>query len=199
MEFDKSLIEGVRALIFDCDNTLAHTAPVHFACLREVLASYGHVIEQSWYFERVGLSIEDLIRAIAVRDGSAPPWHKIASALPALYKGKVKGVREVEQVTSVVRYYQGQLPMAVASGAPASLVHATLSAIGLLDAFQAVVTIDDIGVGKPEPDLFIEAATRLGVETCHCLVFEDSREGFLAAQRAFMKVLDVATLCPPVS
>ncbi|MGU7771676.1 HAD family hydrolase [Burkholderia sp. MR1-5-21] len=199
MELDKSVVDGIDALIFDCDNTLAHTAPLHFACLREVLASHGHVIEEAWYAERVGLSGGDLMAAIALRDGKAPDWPAVASELPALYRRLIGGVDEVAHVTAVVRYYQGRLPMAVASGSTGSLVRATLGAIGLFDAFDAVVTLDDVGVGKPEPDLFVAAASRLEVEPARCLVFEDSQEGFEAARRAGMRVLDVATMSPPAS
>ena len=69
-----------------------------------------------------------------------------------------------------------------------------MDAAGLTPLFDTVVTIDDVAAAKPAPDLFLEAAHRLGVPADGCLVLEDSPQGLLAAQNAGMAVVDVNDL-----
>ena len=103
-------------------------------------------------------------------------------------------VREIELIAGVARRNQHHLPMAVASGGPAAIVVPSLKAAALLPLFDAIVTFDDVGRAKPEPDLFLEAARRLSVRPAGCLVFEDSREGIEAARRAGMRSIDVIAI-----
>ena len=71
------------------------------------------------------------------------------------------------------------------------MVEASLTAIGLIDLFDTIVTIEDTGVPKPAPDLFLLAARNLNIDPAACHVFEDSDEGIEAAHRAGMTVTDV--------
>jgi HAD superfamily hydrolase (TIGR01509 family) len=79
----------------------------------------------------------------------------------------------------------------VASGGIRRLVVKTVEALGLLSAFQAVCTAEDVEHGKPAPDLFLFAARQIGVPAGDCLVFEDSDLGLEAAQRAGMQGVDI--------
>jgi HAD superfamily hydrolase (TIGR01509 family) len=103
-------------------------------------------------------------------------------------------LREIAVVAEIARRNHGERPMAVASGGPAAIVEPSLKATGLASIFDTVVRFDDVGRAKPEPDLFLEAARRLGVTPERCLVFEDSLQGIEAARRAGMHVADVAEL-----
>jgi mannitol-1-/sugar-/sorbitol-6-phosphatase len=82
----------------------------------------------------------------------------------------------------------------VTSGPPA-LAHARLQAVGL-PVPQVVVTSEDVTRGKPDPQGYLKAATRLGIPPEDCLVFEDAPVGIAAAQAAAMRVIDVATTSP---
>ena len=81
--------------------------------------------------------------------------------------------------------------MAVATGGTRAIVNRTLSAVGLLEHFQAIVTADDVAHGKPAPDIFLESARRLGIAPAECMVFEDADLGVQAARAAGMDVIDV--------
>lgn len=91
-----------------------------------------------------------------------------------------------------VRRLAGTVPLAVASSAHPAVIEAALAATGLADAFDVVVSSDEVEHGKPEPDVYLEAARRLGVDPAGCVVVEDSLNGVLAARRAGM----VAVLVP---
>ncbi len=84
--------------------------------------------------------------------------------------------------------------MAVASNGPRFVVESIIDAIKLRSLFNTIVTLDDVLVGKPAPDLFKLAAKRMGVAPVECIVFEDSDTGLEAARRARMRWIDVRIL-----
>ena len=83
--------------------------------------------------------------------------------------------------------------MALATSAPRLNVEHTLREIGLADIFSTIVRGDEVGRGKPAPDVFIEAARRLAVAAADCLVFEDAPVGIEAAHAAAMRVVALTT------
>jgi HAD superfamily hydrolase (TIGR01509 family) len=88
--------------------------------------------------------------------------------------------------------------MAVASNGRRRNVEATLR-VGtkLLPLFDCIVAAEDVVHGKPEPDVFLEAARRMKVDPDRCVVFEDSNEGLEAAQRAGMRGIDIRAFYSP--
>ena len=81
--------------------------------------------------------------------------------------------------------------MAVATGGTRAICTKTLASLDLLKHFQEIVTADDVKHGKPAPDIFLEAARRIGVPPGQCVAFEDADLGVRAARDAGMRVVDV--------
>jgi len=179
------------ALIFDCDGTLVNTAPLHFRAIRGAFAAQGFTIGEEWYRDRVGISRTALFQEFE-KNHLIQLDHEAAIRISsALFFAAIDEVSENPFATSVVRQHYGKVPMAVASGGQRGLVEASLNTCGLLKLFDTVVTRDDVKQGKPAPDVFLEAATRLNVQPSQCLVFEDSKEGIEAAKSAAMQVIDI--------
>ena len=78
--------------------------------------------------------------------------------------------------------------------APRENIDVTLAALGLADAFEAIVSAEDVQQGKPDPEVFLMAAARLGVAPARCTVIEDSAQGVEAARRAGMRCIGVGPL-----
>jgi HAD superfamily hydrolase (TIGR01509 family) len=95
---------------------------------------------------------------------------------PPLIPGAVEAVRRLV----------GTVPLGVASSAHPAVIRSALAATGLAGAFDVVVSSDEVEHGKPEPDVYLEAARRLGVDPARCVVVEDSLNGVLAARSAGM-------------
>ena len=193
------LPEPFQALIFDCDGTLVNTAPAHYAAVQQAITPQGHTMPLDWYMARAGLTPDALLDAL---EAEAPALGNPATALDratifaqynALFQESLHHLREVEAVASLARAWHGRVPMAVASNGRRRNVEASLGATGLLGIFDVLVAAEDVRVGKPEPDVFLEAARRMGVEPGVCVVLEDSDEGLTAARRAGMRVVDVRT------
>jgi HAD superfamily hydrolase (TIGR01509 family) len=93
----------------------------------------------------------------------------------------------VEAVESMAARY----PLAVASSSPPELIDFAMREAGMRDYFSVIVSSDDVGVGKPDPAVFLEAARALGVPPAEIAAFEDSSAGITAGQRAGMRVIAV--------
>ena len=89
------------------------------------------------------------------------------------------------------------VPLAVATSARRSDTVELLGPLGLLDRFDAIVTAEDVTRGKPDPEVYVQAAQRLGAAPDGCLVFEDALVGVQAARGAGMRVIGVATAYEP--
>jgi HAD superfamily hydrolase (TIGR01509 family) len=185
-----ALTEGVRALVLDFDGTLADTTHSHEAALHAALASYGVDLDPDWYRQHVGLSITDLLAA-----------HPAAERLPheeVVHRSRARLLELISDITAIDcvlellhTAHRAGLPCAVASGASRHLVGPGLTALGLDHMFAAVVTREDVTRGKPAPDLFTQAAIRLGIPPGRCLAVDDAPDGIAAARRAGMHVLTV--------
>ncbi len=179
------------ALIFDCDGTLANTAPLHHKSMASAVAEQGFTMERDWYYQRVGLSRVDLFLDFERDHGVSLDHGLAAQHSKDVFRTIVHRVQPIHATVATAQLFHGKTPMAVASGAEGEVVRATLSAIGITDMFSHIVTVSDVPIGKPAPDLFNEAARRLGVPARDCLVFEDSFEGLEAAKRAGMVAINV--------
>lgn len=92
---------------------------------------------------------------------------------------------------------RGVVPLAAASSSVGRLVRGVLEGLGLAPSFDAIVSGDDVARPKPAPDIFLEAARRLGVDPGDCVVLEDSLAGATAAHAAGMKVIAVPERATP--
>lgn len=187
--------EPFSAIIFDCDGTLVDTARVYHQAYNAVLEGRGAEMPEGWYFARLGLSAEALLREFSKEFEHHLEPAALMEPLAEAYHRGLRDLRIIEVVADVARDYHGRVPMAVASAGKREIVEATLGATGMRNLFQEIVTVDDVGGRtKPAPDLFLEAARRLGVPPEECTVFEDTDEGLEAARRAGMSATDVRSV-----
>jgi len=97
-----------------------------------------------------------------------------------------EGAPEIDGAVETVRRLAADWPLALASSSHRRVIDAALAGTGLTDAFRAVVSSDEVERGKPAPDVFLEAARRLGVDAGRVLVVEDSLNGLKAGRVAGM-------------
>jgi beta-phosphoglucomutase family hydrolase len=191
-----SLVRPFRGAIFDCDGTLADTMPLHYHAWVDALAARGAEFPEQLFYDLGGVPTVDIVRILNDRFGYTLDADETAHAKEVLYEEFLPQARPVEPVVALVREYHGRYPLAVASGGIRRLVDRTVSALGLSDHFLAVCTAEDVERGKPDPDLFLLAARRIGIPAEECVVFEDSDLGLEAARRAGMQPIDVRPWLP---
>ena len=181
----------IKALIFDCDGTLTDSMPKHFAAWRDALAQQGMELCEEEYFKHCGTPSRILIPTLAKQLGVAVDYHKALEVKETAFLESIDTMQAIEPIVQIAREHRGKLPMAVASGGTRRLVTRQLEQIKILDWFDTVVASEDTEKGKPDPDVFLEAARRLGVDPAACVVYEDGDPGVEAARRAGMQCVDI--------
>ena len=182
---------GTRGLVFDCDGTIADTMPLHYEAWVAALQEHGHDFPEALFYEMAGIPTVRIIEILNEKHGYSLPVIEAAERKERLYLELVPRVLPIEPVVKLVHEYAGTLPMAVATGGTRSICSKTLQSLHLLEHFQAIVTADDVEHGKPAPDIFLEAARRLGVAPGDCYAFEDAELGLQAARAAGMVAVDI--------
>ncbi|MFD0979979.1 HAD family hydrolase [Tropicimonas aquimaris] len=181
-----------KAVIFDCDGTLALTATLHFDAFNAALALQGACMDRAWYEARKGLDRNDLIAAFSEEhDGALDTARLVADSRRITVERAERTAVENPPVAALARRLKGMLPIAVGSNAETDVVRAILRGAGLDYLFDVVVTVVEARVPKPDPAIFRLAAERLSVKPRDCLVLEDSEQGLQAGIAAGMKVWDV--------
>ena len=185
------MLDNTKGLIFDCDGTLVDSAPVYAKAWGAGFAVSGAAMADDWHHDRIGLSEHVLMQSFEDASGLTLDRSATVATMREAFLAKLTVLREIAAVADAARAAKGIMPLAVASGGPRAIVEPSLRHTGLAELFSAIVTLDDVGAPKPQPDLFLEAARRLGLEPASCLVLEDSIIGFKAAETAGMRWLDV--------
>jgi len=183
-----------KALIFDCDGTLADTMPLHWRAWQVVAKRYDLHFPEDRFYSLGGVPSRDILRMLSEEQNRPLDPLVAAKEKEAAYLPFVGEVREIEAVVSIARANHGKIPMAVASGGILPHITKVLSHLGILNLFQAVVTSEDVKNQKPAPDIFLEAARRLGVEARDCRAYEDTDLGLQAIRAAGMDPVDVREL-----
>jgi len=176
------------AVIFDCDGTLADSMPLQHQAWLHGLRSQGASFDFTWevFVSRAGMSLQATVAELNAQFGESLDHVAVGREKEIYYERHRTSVRPVDEVLDFAREAAQRGPVAVASGSPDDEVRRTLMTIRALDLFEIIITPKDVARGKPAPDMFLLAASRMGVAPEQCLVFEDAVLGMLAAERAGM-------------
>lgn len=190
-------MDELKAIIFDCDGTLADTMPSHYEAWMIVLDRYELAMTEDRFYALGGWPTRKVAELLASEAGRTVDIGKLSHEKETLFEKFLHEIRAIPPVAEVVRRHQGALPMAVATGAVRPICEQILRQIELHDAFDTIVSSEDVERHKPAPDIFLEAARRLGVAPRHCQVYEDTDPGIEAARRAGMQPIDVRDFYTP--
>ncbi len=186
--------DGYKAVVFDLDGTLVDSMPAHFEAWKLALEGNNApkgVFPEDVFYAMGGRPLKDIVETLNEQHDLDMDPELIALAKREAF---LKNLDKIELITDVVdfaRSLKGVMPMAIATGGGRAEVEKTLQRKGISDLFDAVVTANDVKCGKPAPDIFLEAALRLGIAAKDCLAFEDAPAGILSAQAAGMEVVTV--------
>lgn len=184
----------IKGLIFDCDGTLADTMPLHWEAWQRINRKYQLHFPEDRFYALGGVPSRDILRMLCTEQGRDLDFLAVAKEKEIEYLKMLPRIKPIPVVIEIVRQNFGKLPMAVASGGSASVIGKVLDHLGLRHYFKAVVTNEDVIRQKPAPDIFLEAARRIGVPPQFCRAYEDSETGLAAIRAAGMDVVDVRTL-----
>ena len=188
----------VEAVVFDMDGVLVDSEALWDAARERVTRERGGRWSESAQRDMMGMSSTEWSRymhdELGVPDDPARINDEVVGRMEALYRERlplIGGAREA------VRRLADR-PLAVASSANRPLIDLALELAGISQLFRATVSSEEVPRGKPAPDVYLEAARRLGVDPRRCAAVEDSHNGILSARAARMRVIAIPNpLFPP--
>jgi beta-phosphoglucomutase len=189
----------MRAVIFDMDGVLTDSEPLICAAATEMFRELGLSVRPDDFHPFVGTGENRYLGGVAEKYGLTLDIARAKTRTYELYLAMVPSRLEVfPGAVELVRACQAAgWQCAVASSADLIKVEANLNKIGLPPAtWQTLVTAEDVERRKPNPDIFLMAAQRLGIPPSHCTVVEDAVNGIAAAKAAGMRCVAVATTFP---
>ncbi|MFE7776854.1 HAD family hydrolase [Streptomyces sp. NPDC057445] len=182
------------SVIFDLDGTLVDSEPNYYEAGRRVLASHG-ITDFSWdhHTRFIGIGTRETLETLRAEYGIDAPVDELLAAMNADYLELARARTEVfpEMRKLVERLHTAGTPMAVASGSSYAAIEAVLAGTGLDAYLTTLVSAEEVAHGKPRPDVFLEAARRLGADPADCVVVEDAPPGAAAAHAAGMRCIAV--------
>ncbi len=177
------------------DGVLFDSEPLHLVTLNAVLRKDGVTIGEAENLELLGLPVEEVLRELIARHGLsgslAGYMDHYDDEIVRIFRDQLVPAPGLQDVLQMLRSID--LPLGLASSSKPRWIEAGLEAIGLRQYFDAVVSVDDVARGKPDPDIYLLAAAKLRIDPSRAVAVEDSPAGILAAKRAGMRVYAVRT------
>lgn len=182
-----------RAVVFDMDGVLADSEPVYYRAMRDVLAPLGHTVTDEHQRAIMGHSIQDtwsyLQQAFKLKgplDLLVEMYDMELRRLLLQVHETLPGVREL-----IAALRERGVPIAVASSSLPEWIESLLTGLGLLHSFDALVSATMVDHPKPAPDIYIEAARRLGAAPEETIGIEDTPTGLASAKAAGLFTVQV--------
>jgi beta-phosphoglucomutase-like phosphatase (HAD superfamily) len=183
-----------QAIIFDCDGTLADSMPLHWRAWQVIARRHGFSLPEDRFYSLGGVPSRDILKVLRAEQDLPLDPLAVAREKEAEYLPLIAQVEPINTVVGVARENYGKIPLAVASGGTKRVIEQVLDHLDIRQLFQAVVTSEDVRNQKPAPDIFLEAARRLGVPPHCCRAYEDTDLGMRAIRAAGMEAIDVRQL-----
>lgn len=191
--------------IFDLDGTLVDSMQTHYKAWRWALKNNGAPYEAFLWDEfnaHGGMAAPDIVSDLNRHYGLQMNPQAVAAQKRARYDYllETEQLPIIEETMGLVRELKEQgIPYAIGTGSVLAGARCTLRSAGVEELFPIIITPDDVppGRGKPEPDIFLLAAERIGIAPTECVVFEDAEPGIQAAIKAGMAYVRVAPAAAP--
>jgi beta-phosphoglucomutase-like phosphatase (HAD superfamily) len=183
-----------RGIIFDCDGTLADTMPLHWLAWRAIAKRHNFKMSEERFWGFGGIPTREIIRVLSTEQGVTLDREAVIHEKERAFLELLGQVRPIEPVVAVARRYHGRIPLAIASGGTHVVIGQILGHLGIRQLFDVIVSSEDVVRPKPAPDVFLEAARRIGVPPQFCRGYEDMDLGLEAIRAAGMEAVDVRDL-----
>jgi beta-phosphoglucomutase len=192
-------VPQISAVIFDMDGLMLDTESINRLAWQRAAEDLGYELRDEFYLSLLGRTTGDCEFLVRQLLGPEFPMDEFRVRRRRVWNAHMDGagIEAKAGLLDLLAFLEAQrLPLAVATSSHARSADASLRSAGVRDRFGVVVTGDQVARGKPAPDIYLEAARRLGVGSADCLALEDSDNGVRAACGAGMTTVMVPDLKP---
>lgn len=183
---------GIAAVVFDMDGVLIDSEPVWEQVRREYVELKGGRWQPDSQRRMMGMSTTEWAAYMSDDLGVAMPLEDISTKVIDLMADRyAHHVPLLPGAVEAVQRCAGQWKLGLASSSPRSLIDLVLAKTGLLEHFSAILSTEQVGRGKPAPDVYLTIAQRLGADPDTCTAVEDSTNGLRSAHTAGLRVIAV--------
>ena len=190
----------IAAVVFDLDGVLIDSEPLWDRARRDVVAAHGGRWAPGATEAMQGMSSPEWSRYLHDELGVGLPPNEIAAeVVDRLTQSYAAGLPLVPGATAAVARMASAWPLGLASSSNRVVIDAVLELSGLAVMFRATVSSEEVARGKPAPDVYLEAARRLGIAAARCAAVEDSANGVRSGAAAGMRVVAIPTRAYPPS
>jgi HAD superfamily hydrolase (TIGR01509 family) len=182
----------IEAVVFDMDGVLIESEEIWDAVREAYVRERGGRYDEEIQRAMMGMSSTEWSRYLHETAGIADEPEAInAEVVRRMLAAYREGLPLVDGAADAVRRLAARYPLAVASSSNRPLIDTVLEVAGLTQYFTATVSSEEVPRGKPAPDVYLEAARRLGVPPERCVAVEDSHSGIRSAKAAGMRVVAI--------
>lgn len=192
----------IWAAIFDWDGVIIDSSRQHEQSWEQLAREERRALPPNFFKRSFGMKNERIIPELLGWTKDAARVRQLSDRKEEIYRDLIRHDR-IAPLPGVVEWLNvlrtAAVPCAIGSSTPHENIECVIDALRLRDFFRAVVAGEDVTHGKPDPEVFLLGAKKLGVPPARCVVFEDAHVGLEAAHAGGMKVMGVATTHPAES
>lgn len=194
------MAESPSGTLWDLDGTLIDTAPIHWQAWNEILLHENYTLSREEFSSCFGMRNDTIVPMWLGPQISAFDIARISDAKETRFRALLEEL-PIQLLPGVsewlARLHRQGWRQAIATMAPRPNLDQMVRKAGIGKYLDAFATAEDVARGKPEPDIFLTAAARLGISPSRCVVVEDAPAGVEAARRAGMRSIGVGPAIPP--
>lgn len=188
------VLKDIYAIAWDQDGVIADTQRIHAAVESEICKEFGIVIAPHEISRRFsGMNTKEVFRTILAEGGKPQNQKKLEELLEKKWEYMLHSAEEITPMPGAQRlvreFYEKGIIQSVASSSRRMFIYNVQTKLRLLSYFEYIVAGEEVKAGKPAPDIFLRAASAMGIFPANCLVIEDAVAGVQAAQAAGMPVI----------
>ncbi|OHD53897.1 MAG: HAD family hydrolase [Spirochaetes bacterium GWF1_51_8] len=178
-------MKPVRAVIFDMDGLMIDSERLYFEVEREIASDYGKTVPETTLWKMMGRSPLEAVKIFVEELGLPVSPKELLEIRDGIMKQKMLAeLGPMPGLFDILRALDGKYALAVATGAPTRFLDIALDKLDIRRYFKVLQTSDGIAHGKPDPEIYLETAKKLGLPPSECAVLEDSSNGARSAKSA---------------
>ncbi|MEJ2005845.1 MAG: HAD family phosphatase [Cyclobacteriaceae bacterium] len=185
----------MKGVIFDLDGTMIDNMMVHHRAWQQKLAELGVHMDLGEVMEKVHGINEEILERLFGNRFTPEERKRIAAEKEELYRNIY--LPEFKPISGLVGFieklHERGIPVGIGTAAPPENMHFALDNLGIKPMIKTALHARDVSKGKPDPEIYIKAASGLGIDPKQCVIFEDTPVGAMAASSAGGQVIVITT------